>query len=281
MSRAASPMYSEAAPRRRSPRGVGVPGFGRRAQDPRFELVVQGVRPRLQRPDLRRERPVVEQERRVREADGGLGEVLQLHEDVHGAVKLREGRRLLLGRRREGWRAGQLADVVHALLGPRISRTSPTETTSSGPGSKRQSIPLRIATTHIPDSVGSERSRSDRRLRGVVAQLHAGRHLVGVAEVLPQGVGIPSRAATTRAMSEAASPIPSIASAIHRTPAIPSASSAPRREHRGDPQEPEVVAHPLLEALDLLGELLLVEEHGRVREVHHQLGGVLQLDQEL
>ena len=39
---------------------------------------------------------------------------------------------------------------------------------------------------------------------------------------------MPSLAATTRAMSDAASPIRSIASAIHRTPAIPSASSGLR-----------------------------------------------------
>ncbi len=41
---------------------------------------------------------------------------------------------------------------------------------------------------------------------------------------------MPRRAATTRAMSEAASPICSIASAIQSTPAIPSASSGERAE---------------------------------------------------
>jgi len=39
---------------------------------------------------------------------------------------------------------------------------------------------------------------------------------------------MPSFASTTRPMSEAASPIFSIASAIHRTPAMPSASSGDR-----------------------------------------------------
>ena len=93
---------------------------------------------------------------------------------------------------------------------------------------------------------------------------------------------MPSRAATTRAMSDAASPIRSIASAIHRTPAMPfGILGAPRGKHRHDPEAAEVAVHPLLEPADLAGQLLLVEEHGRVGQVDHELGGVLQLDEEL
>ena len=43
----------------------------------------------------------------------------------------------------------------------------------------------------------------------------------------------------------------------------------------------EVLAHPLLEPLDLLCQLLLVEEDGRVRQIDHELRGVLQLDEEV
>ena len=59
---------------------------------------------------------------------------------------------------------------------------------------------------------------------------------------------MPSRAATTRAMSDAASPICSIASAIHSTPAIPSASSGLRAASIAMIAEAaEVAVHPLLE----------------------------------
>ena len=93
---------------------------------------------------------------------------------------------------------------------------------------------------------------------------------------------MPSRAATTRAMSDAASPIRSIASAIHRTPGHAlGILRAPRGEHRHDAEAAQVAVHPLLEAVDLAGQLLLVEEHRGVGQVDHELGGVLQLDEEL
>jgi hypothetical protein len=56
---------------------------------------------------------------------------------------------------------------------------------------------------------------------------------------------------------------------------------APRREHRDLPEAAQVRVHALVEAFDLPGELLVVEEHSRVREVDHQLGGVLQLDEQV
>ena len=93
---------------------------------------------------------------------------------------------------------------------------------------------------------------------------------------------MPSRAAITRATSDAAAPIRWIASAIQSTPAIPSASSGLRaasiaivRRRRRCPAERCVEPH------DLLGELLLVEEHGRVGQVDHQLRGVFQLDEQV
>jgi len=56
---------------------------------------------------------------------------------------------------------------------------------------------------------------------------------------------------------------------------------APRGKHRHDPEAAEVAVHPLLEPADFAGQLLLVEEHGGVGQVDHELGGVLQLDEEL
>ena len=52
-------------------------------------------------------------------------------------------------------------------------------------------------------------------------------------------------------------------------------------EHGHLAQPPEVAVHAGLELLDLLGQVLLVEEHGRVGQVHHQLGDVLGLHEEL
>ena len=73
----------------------------------------------------------------------------------------------------------------------------------------------------------------------------------------------------------------SMASAIHSTPAMPSASSGLRAASIAMIRSSaEMAVHPLLEPADLAGELLLVEEHGRVGQVHHELGRVLELDEE-
>ena len=55
---------------------------------------------------------------------------------------------------------------------------------------------------------------------------------------------------------------------------------AARSQHRHDAQLPELGAHAVLETAHLARELLLVEEHRRVGEVHHELGLVLELDEE-
>jgi hypothetical protein len=53
------------------------------------------------------------------------------------------------------------------------------------------------------------------------------------------------------------------------------------REHRGHAEPAEVHGHAVLQPSDLAGELLLVEEDGRVGQVDHELGRVFELDQEL
>ena len=53
------------------------------------------------------------------------------------------------------------------------------------------------------------------------------------------------------------------------------------REHRDLTEPAEVPVHPLLELLDLLRQAVLVEKHGGVGEVHHELARVLQLHEEL
>ena len=90
---------------------VGVARLGRGAQHPGLELVVELVAAGLQRADLGRERPVVEQQRRVREPDRGLREVLQLDEDVDRAVELGQRGALVVGRQGHRRRAGELADA--------------------------------------------------------------------------------------------------------------------------------------------------------------------------
>ena len=52
-------------------------------------------------------------------------------------------------------------------------------------------------------------------------------------------------------------------------------------EHRHRPQAPQQIARSAVETDHLVGDLVVVEEHGRVRQVDHELGGVLQLDEEV
>jgi hypothetical protein len=56
---------------------------------------------------------------------------------------------------------------------------------------------------------------------------------------------------------------------------------APCGEHRHRPQAPQQVAGAAVEPDHLVGDLVVVEEDGRVGEIHHQLRGVLQLDEQV
>ena len=83
-------------------------------------------------------------------------------------------------------------------------------------------------------------------------------------------------------MSDAASPTRSIACAIQQDSGHPfGVFGTAGGEHGHDPEAAEMAAHALLEPVDLLRELLLVEEDGRVGQVDHELGRVFQLDQEV
>ena len=97
---------------------VDVAGLGRRAQHPALQLVLQLVGPRLEHADLGGERPVVEQDRGVREPDRRLGEVFHLHQDVDRAIELGQRGRVAVGGHRHRRGARQLPDEVHAFLGP-------------------------------------------------------------------------------------------------------------------------------------------------------------------
>ena len=102
MSRAASQIDSEALASRIRPRSsstLRASGAARSTQDSSSSC--EPVAPRLERSDLGRERAVVEQDRGVREADGRLGQVLHLDEDVDRAVELRQRRGVVLGCRGE------------------------------------------------------------------------------------------------------------------------------------------------------------------------------------
>ena len=79
--------------------------LGRGAQHPDLEALAHLVEPVLEVADLGGEALVVEQERRVREPDRDLGDVLHLDEHVDGAVEVGDasgsspdGRRPPLGR---------------------------------------------------------------------------------------------------------------------------------------------------------------------------------------
>ena len=263
--------------------GVGIAGLGGRPEDPGLQLVVQDVGSRLQRADLGCERAVVEQERRVRESDRRLGEVLHLHEDVDGPIELGERWRLLGGGFGERRRAGQLADVVHALLGPADQQDVSDGDHVVGAG------------IEPPVHAAADRDHPHARLRGqgqvaerpscsgaVLTDPEPRRHLVGVAEILSEGVRDPeARGHDPRDVGGGiAHALDGMRDPQHRGHALRVFLTA-GREHRRDPQSVEVPAHPLLEPLDLLRQLLLVEEDGRVGQVDHELRGVLQFDEEV
>jgi hypothetical protein len=94
------------------PQLLGVLELGGRPQHPALELVVELVGLVLEDRDLGRQRQVAQEDRRVREADGHLGGVLELDDEVHRPVEVGQlgalRRRLELARRP----AGELADGV-------------------------------------------------------------------------------------------------------------------------------------------------------------------------
>ena len=106
---AASPISSAAPPRCSSPRsGDGSTCSGRAAQHPHLEALPHLVEPVLEVAHLGGEALVVEQQRRVREPDRDLGDVLHLDEHVDGAVEVggsRDRRRCPAGATRARRRA--------------------------------------------------------------------------------------------------------------------------------------------------------------------------------
>ena len=85
--------------------------LGRGAQHPDLEALAHLVEPVLEVTDLGGEALVVEQQRRVREPDRDLGDVLHLDEHVDGAVEVGDGRVLIDGRWPPFGRAGKRAQL--------------------------------------------------------------------------------------------------------------------------------------------------------------------------
>ena len=250
MSRAASQTYSLAlAKAEEASELVGVARLRRRAQHPGLELVVQLIAARLERADLGGERAVVEQQRRVGEADRRLRQVLHLHQDVDGTIELREQRAC---RRRvpraSAARRRARAPGSRPSSGPRISSTSPTADHVVG---SRVELPVETAADrHDPHArsrwAGRARAGTGRRPapgRGPSPGRSSRRRGAGRGGARRGCRGGPRPRARCRRPRRRSV---SIASAIHSTPAMPSASSGERAgEHRHDPQAAEVVVHPL------------------------------------
>ena len=78
---------------------------------------MEDVRSRLQRGDLGRQRPVLEQQRGIGQSDGHFGRVLHLDQDVDGTVELGEGRAHALWRIRQLGGSRQLPNEAHPFLG--------------------------------------------------------------------------------------------------------------------------------------------------------------------
>ena len=262
---------------------VRVPRLRRRAEHPRLELVVQGVAASLERADLGRQRAVVEQDRGVGEADRRLGEVLQLHQDVDGAVELGQRRRVVVVGFGPSRGARELAEQRHALLGPAHEQDVALREHVVGAGVELPLDPA--ADRHDPHArLGGERELAERAAdhQRARADLDPGGHLVRVAEVAPERVGDPEPSLDDPC--DVGGGVPDLLDrardpqdAGHRLRVLGAAGG----EHRHLAQAAQVAGHPLLETLDLAGELVLVEEHRGVREVDHELGGVLRLDEQV
>ena len=185
-----------------------------------------------------------------------------------------------LGERRG---AGELAHQVHAFLGPADQQHVLLAHDVVGP---RIEPPIHAAADghHPHPRLRGEREVAERPsgARGVRADLHARGHLVGVTEVLAERVGDaePRRDHARDVGRGVADPFDRVGDPQHAGHAL-GVLGAARGEHRHDAEAPQVPVHPLFQAADLSGQLLLVEEHRRVRQVDHELGGVLQLDEEL
>ncbi len=244
---------------------------------------MQDVAAALERSDLGGQRPVVEQQRRVGEPDGGLRDVLHLDEDVDRPVQLGQRRRFELGGRWQRGRAGDLADQVHALLRPLVHEDVAVGDDGVGP---RVELPVAAAADRQEPHPGLggqgqvAKGRTDGR--GSLAHLHASGDLVGVPQVGAERVGDAEPRADHAAdvgggVADLVDRVRDPQDALDRLGVL----GAPGREDRQRAQAPEVAAHALLEVLDLVGEVLLVEEQGGVCEVDEQLGGVLRLDKEL
>ena len=284
MSRAASQTYSDAAPRRRRPRsasGSRASGAARRTQDSSSSCRMSDRASRV--PTSAASERLLNSKRGIRESDRRLGEVLQLDEDVHRSVQLRERRRLLAGCLRQRRGTGQLTDVVHPFLGSADQEHVADGDHVFGAGIEAPVHPAPDR-DHPHARFRREREIAERAAGcgSVVADLDPRRHLVGVTEILSERVGDPEPGG-----DDARDVGGGIAHALDRMrdpqdPGHPfGVLGATGGEHGGDAKAAEVFAHPLLEPFDLLRQLLLVEEDGRVGQVDHELGRVFQLDQEV
>ena len=137
MSRAASKIISPAYASRSSPRSSSVlRASGRRLQHPGLQLVVQDVRPRLERRHLGGQRRVLEQQRRVGQADRHLGASSSSPPGCppHGPARRGAGSSSPGGSGRAGAPATRRMRFIPSS-GPWNRSTSPSERTVSAWGS--------------------------------------------------------------------------------------------------------------------------------------------------
>ena len=224
---------------------------------------------------------VVEEQRRVGEADRDLRDVLHLHEHVDRTVEIRRDRRVVVGDRRPPLgRAGELAE-----LGDALGRASQDQDVV---GHERL-VAVGVDDPLLAPADGDDTHADlDRQLdvgerpvreRRVLSHAHPVRDLLG----LPRGrrrARQGCRAGATRRAdtSTAAFAIRSIEAMTCSTLDI---SSASRGERAASTQISYISCTRSLRrsssSRDLVGHALVGEEERGVRQVDHELGGVLGL----
>src|ERR687897_131008 len=268
-----------------APKAGGVLDVGGGQEDPALEAVAHLVHHVLDCHHLAGQPRVVVEQGRVGEPDGHLREVLHLYEDVHRVVDLGElarGRRGLGNLLQRGG-AGELPDLIDAL-----GRALQKEHVA------RPQHVLGLG-VEVPLVVGADGDGAHPRLyrqidvaqRAAVEEalrLHtdAGGDLLGLGDVVQQ-LGRDAEALhhylgyVHRGVADLLDVLDDAQNPGH----LLGVGGAPRgQDGQGAHVEDEVVQH-LLQAGYLLRERLRVVEDRRVGKVHHELRGVLRLDEHL
>src|SRR6266511_2679173 len=253
--------------------------LGGAAQHPDLEALAHLVEPVLEVIHLGGEALVVQQQRRVREPDRDLGDVLHLDEHVDGAVEVGDGRVLTDVGRSPLRSAGERAQLGDAVGGAAQDEhvVGQHDLVAVGVDDPLLAAPDR---DHTHAHLDGELDVGE----GSPCQLRAVAHTDAVRDLLGDGEVGDERGGNAEAVGDDARHVDGgVADPLHGRDDVQHARH-PLGVVRGTGGEDAHLAHLVHEALetlfevdDLFGHGRVAEEEGGVAEVDHELGGVLRL----